>query len=289
MTSIIIPFYNRTKSVIESIKSVLNQESNNWELILIDDSSTKDISEIIKFLDSCKGYDIKLYKTERNSGPSTARNLGIFNSSGKYLTFLDAGDYLSPHFLTQMTETFLDELLFVYCTSVWSSGEIYKKSNHSFTKVLPTLLKYDRPWHTSGILWNKEFITKFNEELRNWEDYLFEFQSALLCNEIKHCPEILLTIERPDSISLSNLSETTEGIISRLKALDFMLLSLPFRFKTFYIKNFLAIFIKVNNLHIKMFENNLVISVKYRSKLMKLYPINTFLLKGLNKVISRLL
>jgi len=90
LISIITPVYNVEKFIVETIESVIKQTYTNWELILIDDGSTDNSSEI------CKQYAVKdkrikyIYKT--NSGQAAARNLGIKNAKGEYITFLDSDD-----------------------------------------------------------------------------------------------------------------------------------------------------------------------------------------------------
>jgi hypothetical protein len=88
--SVIIPFFNRAKQTITAVKSALNQTYKNIEIILVNDASTDDISNIIKFI---KDYsNIKLINTEKNSGPATARNIGIEQANGDYIAFLDSDD-----------------------------------------------------------------------------------------------------------------------------------------------------------------------------------------------------
>jgi len=88
--SVIIPFYNRNTKLKRAIKSVLNQTHQNFEIILVDDGSTEDISNAKAF---AKKYDnITLLKNKANSGPSVARNLGIKAATGDYIAFLDSDD-----------------------------------------------------------------------------------------------------------------------------------------------------------------------------------------------------
>jgi len=89
--SIIIPFYNRLNWTIESISSAINQIYKDIEIIVIDDGSEGDYEETIKRLDS----RIKYLKQNRR-GPSSARNLGIMNASGKFIAFLDSDDLFEP-------------------------------------------------------------------------------------------------------------------------------------------------------------------------------------------------
>ena len=86
--SIIIPVYNSGKTIEKCIESIICQNFTNWEIILIDDGSTDNSSVI------CKRYAMNdsriqyLYKT--NGGVSSARNLGLDNATGTWITFIDS-------------------------------------------------------------------------------------------------------------------------------------------------------------------------------------------------------
>jgi glycosyltransferase involved in cell wall biosynthesis len=91
LVSVIIPCYNAQKWLEEAIDCCLQQTYPNIEIIVIDDGSTDNSSEIIK------SYADKIvtYKMPHRSG-NVARNKGIDLSSGKYIQFLDADDYIYP-------------------------------------------------------------------------------------------------------------------------------------------------------------------------------------------------
>jgi glycosyltransferase involved in cell wall biosynthesis len=93
--SVIVPTYNREKTISRTIDSVLNQTYKNFELIIIDDGSTDNTEKIVKNYQ--KRYKEIIYiKYNQNKGANFARNLGIQKAKGKYISFLDSGDeYLS--------------------------------------------------------------------------------------------------------------------------------------------------------------------------------------------------
>ena len=104
--SIIVPVYNAEKYLHKCIDSILAQTYSNFELLLIDDGS-KDLSYEICVNFSKKDERIKVLK-KRNEGVSSARNLGLDNATGDWLTFVDADDTLSRNFLYHMV-TGIDE------------------------------------------------------------------------------------------------------------------------------------------------------------------------------------
>lgn len=96
--SIIIPCYNVEKWLIDrAIKSVINQSFNNYEIIIVDDGSEKKYHNYLVFWKE-KNHRIKLI-TVQNQGVSVARNIGIHEAKGEYVTFLDADDAFVPGFL----------------------------------------------------------------------------------------------------------------------------------------------------------------------------------------------
>ena len=96
LISIITPNYNASKFVAETIKSVLNQTYENWELIIVDDCSTDDSVAIIENF-SKSDVRIKLINLTVNSGPAIARNKAIELSKGAYIAFLDSDDRWQPN------------------------------------------------------------------------------------------------------------------------------------------------------------------------------------------------
>ena len=86
--SVIIPTYNRRYFLKISLESVLEQTFKDFELIIVDDGSTDKTYKLIK---GYKDKRIKYLKQE-NKGPASARNLGIKESKGKFICFLDSDD-----------------------------------------------------------------------------------------------------------------------------------------------------------------------------------------------------
>jgi len=94
--SVIIPTYNRAHLVGRAIESVLNQTYKDFEIIVVDDGSTDNTEDIIRQFQE-KDKRIKYIKHDKNKGGSAARNTGIKNSSGYFLSFLDSDDQWLPN------------------------------------------------------------------------------------------------------------------------------------------------------------------------------------------------
>ena len=96
LVSIITPCYNAAKYVAQCIASVQKQTYSNWEMLIVDDSSTDHSVEVIKTFQKNDGR-IKLIQLDTNSGAALSRNKAIENAQGDYMAFLDADDMWLPN------------------------------------------------------------------------------------------------------------------------------------------------------------------------------------------------
>jgi glycosyltransferase involved in cell wall biosynthesis len=92
--SVIIPTYNRGNLIIKSIKSVLNQTFKNLEVIVIDDGSSDNTEHLVNKITDKR---LKYVKLNSNKGSSNARNIGIKNANGQFISFQDSDDIFYPN------------------------------------------------------------------------------------------------------------------------------------------------------------------------------------------------
>ena len=102
LITIIIPVYNAEDFLDKCINSILKQSYQDIEILLIDDGSTDRSSEICVNLQKKDGR-LKLFN-QKNSGVSSARNIALKKAAGKYISFVDADDYIEPDFCKKMIE-----------------------------------------------------------------------------------------------------------------------------------------------------------------------------------------
>jgi len=91
--SIIMPFFNRPEYTSEAIESIIKQTHQNWEIILVNDLSTEDISILDKYKSNKK---IIFVNNKYEKGVSGARNTGLELATGEYVAFLDSDDLFFP-------------------------------------------------------------------------------------------------------------------------------------------------------------------------------------------------
>ena len=93
LVSILIPAYNAEKTIESCLDSIIVQESNNYEIVVIDDgSSDNTYSRLLKYKDKSQVTIIR----QENKGVSLTRQALIENACGKYVLFCDADDFLAP-------------------------------------------------------------------------------------------------------------------------------------------------------------------------------------------------
>ena len=93
LISVIIPVYNVEKYIAECLESLINQTFKDLEILCIDDCGQDSSLNIIKQYAEKDGR-IKIINLEQNSGQGAARNIGIKNASGRYVSFIDPDDFL---------------------------------------------------------------------------------------------------------------------------------------------------------------------------------------------------
>jgi len=112
--SVVIPLYNKEDYIVDTLNSVLNQEYQNFEVIIVNDGST---DKSLKVVESLVDPRISVF-TILNSGAAEARNYGINKSSGIYVALLDADDCWKPNHLAIFFNTinkYPNE--FIYCNN----------------------------------------------------------------------------------------------------------------------------------------------------------------------------
>jgi glycosyltransferase involved in cell wall biosynthesis len=181
--SIIIPAYNASKTIQETIQSVLNQTFLNFELIVIDDGSTDSTLDVISQISDPR---VTVFSYP-NAGISTARNRGIEKASGDYITFLDADDLWASDKIETQFEALQKNpqaaVAYSWTTIIDKSnnavrqGSCYEKSGDVYSKILVKNFLDSG----SNIMVRKEAIDKigrFNPSLKHAADWEFYIRLA---------------------------------------------------------------------------------------------------------------
>jgi len=175
--SVIIPTYNRLPKLREAVDSVLAQDFEDMELIVVDDGSTDGTADEIKR----DGGRVKLLQHPVNKGVSAARNKGILQAKGKYIAFLDSDDLWVKGKL-KIQVTFLDDnphYPLCYTDEIWIRkgkrvNPMLKHAKYSgwiFEKCLPLCIISPSSVMIKRTLFSK--VGLFDEALPVCEDYDF--------------------------------------------------------------------------------------------------------------------
>ena len=185
LVSIIMNCYNGEKYLEESLKSIINQSYQNWELIFWDNLS-EDNSK--KIFEKYKDKRFKYFKADKHSILYHARNLAIQKASGEYISFLDTDDIWLEDKLDKQIKLFSDDSIGLVYGNYWRYNEsgFFKKKKLASKKLLPfgkitdTLLKE----YSIGILTvvikkqlikNKETIFDTNFDMLSDMDFILKF------------------------------------------------------------------------------------------------------------------
>lgn len=158
--SVIIPIYNAECFLKKAIESILIQSFDDFELILIDDGSVDNSSQIIDWYESQNKKIIAIHQS--NSGVSKARNVGIEKASGQWIYFLDSDDWIEPDYLSNFIKDAenYDLIIQGFATDYTDTGEIKNvkfKANHKLKNYeVIEMLQYKKNAH-NGYLWHRLF------------------------------------------------------------------------------------------------------------------------------------
>ncbi len=100
MISVIIPLYNKEKYIRRTVESVLGQDYEDYEIVIVNDGST---DNSLSVLDSIFSEKIKIF-SKNNGGPSSARNYGVQKAKGDWIIIMDADDCMESGALTHFAE-----------------------------------------------------------------------------------------------------------------------------------------------------------------------------------------
>ena len=195
--SIIVPVYNAQKTIMRCVDSILNQDYTDFELLLIDDGSKDESSEICDMY-AAKDTRVRVIHKE-NSGVSDTRNVGLREAKGEYLQFLDSDDWITPNatrlLVDGMEQNTCDMVISDFYRvigerlshkgSIDEDGVLTREEFANFMMENPADFYY-------GVLWNKlykrEIIEKYalhmDSKISWCEDFMFNLEYIRYCEHI---------------------------------------------------------------------------------------------------------
>lgn len=216
LVSVIVPVYNASATLERCIQSICMQTYDSFELILVDDAST-DCSAEICALSAQRDDRVRFFCCNENKGPSYARNTGLKQAKGKWVTFADADDTPLVDWLQRLKK-------------LWSPGSLpmvgIGTGKEEKTKPVQIFAQKDflKLYQTAGCfhsctnkLYEAAILKKrcihFDESCRNGEDLLFNLDYLKWINQIVYDPQILYDYSiRENSLHAANGKERFESV-----------------------------------------------------------------------------
>lgn len=196
--SVVVAVYNKENYLRKCFDSIINQKYKNLEIILVNDGSTDNSKEI------CEEYEKKdnriKFIDSINQGASSARNLGLKNVTGDYISFIDADDFISENFYTYLYNYMIKcNADIVECNSVKVNAEIENTENIYYipekeevveTNNIGALLRLygdeEEFYGKTIVVWNKLYKRKIFDNIlfepgRIIDDECFTYKALYNC------------------------------------------------------------------------------------------------------------
>lgn len=241
MLSIIIPIYNSEKNLERCLSSLESQTNKNFEVILIDDGSMDDSANICK--QYCSDNSNFKYFYQKNGGPGAARNTGLRNSTGEFISFVDSDDYISLKYVETILKNMKCDILFFSSIhqTINRKDKVHSYNNNTNATFLSILLEQDEYWdfaYTWNKCFKKDIITShnlcFDENIHHAEDELFTLEYINNTNQINTINDAIYFYQVGIGIS-SELSSLNE-----FKIINYRIAQISNKFKdtetSFYLK-----------------------------------------------------
>lgn len=272
--SVVIPTYKRNDFLEEAIKSVLNQTFRDFEIIIVDDNG-KDNSFREKNKLLMKKYrnhkSVRFIFPDSNVGGSYARNIGVENSKGKYIAFLDDDDFFYPNKLEKIINVAEQPYEHASLFYAWTQSSKGKKYCNTYegqgTPILFELFKDDCLAATSQWVMLRSALVKVSgfENSPAKQDSIVTFRLLRAGYSVKCIPEILSEYNEHNGVRISSSGGTLQGEYNLYEKY----LSVKSIFSDNQIKiieyNFAWRFFKYN-LHLRKFR----VAMKYLIKLQRI-------------------
>jgi glycosyltransferase involved in cell wall biosynthesis len=184
--SVIIPVFNGENYLSRCLQSVCQQTIPEVEIIVINDGSTDGTSRVVSTF--IKSYPwVRLIDLPTNMGVSYARNWGIKEATGEYLTFVDGDDSIHPNMLEQMYHSAIyHQVPLMICSFSYGEGNQLDVCDPHYLNsqdYLRNMLVGHAPRTACGILFKKEFVIsnqlRFQSTLNYGEDFIFTIEALM--------------------------------------------------------------------------------------------------------------
>ena len=199
LVSVIVPTYNGAKRIARTLQSIIEQDYENLEIIVVDDVSTDNTVEVVQKVLEDSGRNFQLIKRSVNGHQSAARNTGFKASRGKYVIFFDHDDLAEKNFVSRLCREIEDRRVdFAFCgfKYYFEHEDRYEPNPAIVQQLRPSPQEYLRAWGRGEIvlgnvwnyIFNRNFIVQHNlrfpEDCYTFEDYEFVIKAFAVSSRV---------------------------------------------------------------------------------------------------------
>ena len=237
-----MPVHNAQNHLKEALASILNQTFKDYEVICIDDGSSDGSVEILKEFE-CE--NVRLI-TQENRGAGHSRNIGISQSRGDYVFFMDSDDYIDPEFLEKTCKNITDnssDIVMFKIGNIKEDVKVQINPYFAFDKVIGdvdfnsftfdyhsikkyVMNAYFAPW---AKVYKKEFLLGYDDftfdDNLAYEDILFHIKTMLRSSRISFVPQYLYYYRLDNDSSLSSDRSSDIEIFKVIKEVEEFLIN----------------------------------------------------------------
>ena len=234
LVSVIVPVYKVKSTLDRCVKSIVDQDYNNLEIILIDDGSPDNSGSICDTWAACDERITVIHQS--NGGLSAARNAGLDVANGNYIAFVDSDDYINSHFISTMIDSLIGQKaqMAICAFEDENVGKLQGKkvqcrhvtAHAQAVDAHECFLRASNDW-SYIVAWNKLYESalwskvRFPEGLIHEDEWVFH-RIVAQCSRIALVPDVLYRYTANDSgithteFSTRNLTRI-DAIIERIR------------------------------------------------------------------------
>ena len=224
LLSVVVPVYNTERYLEQCLRSLADQDDDRYEVIIVNDGATDGSPRIAELF--CESHSRFRLVSKANGGVSSARNRGIAEARGRYISFVDSDDYVEGRYVG----TILDAAVKTAPDIIVFGGRTFPQDKIADAKMSPVPIRYidnsvtavlgeraSRPFvHNKA--YRRELLcengVRFDEEMSLGEDQLFQFCIFPYARRISYISDVLYhyRCERKDS-AMQRLSHEADEVL----------------------------------------------------------------------------
>lgn len=233
--SIIVVTWNNENFIEQAIKSCIDPEASEYEVLIVHNASTDRTGELIQRAIAGHKQLFTVIENDKNEGLGEARNIGMSHAKGTYFAFLDGDDWFEPGAVSKILgelDTFSPELLIYNHQRVWDNSDTRPNAKTQLLKIGDATSPHERKKILAnfGVAWNKvyhkDLVRRSNATFskRLYEDIDWNFTCLLHAKTIRTIPDILVNYrQRSGSILRSSDIRHIDAVLQHRSVFEMLM------------------------------------------------------------------